>query len=254
MASDFKKPDRVHTLFSDEIEQKMWPLPVSELFFVGRATAKKLLFMGIKTIGDLAGTDPHLLRQHLKKHGEVIWAFANGIDLSVVETEPPPNKGYGNSTTIAFDVSDRGIAKLVLLALAETVGSRLREAGVKAEVIAVGIKDCDFHYESHQMILKTATNITEEIHRAASRLFDELWDGRTIRHLGIHTGRLQSADGFRQISMFDDVEYEKLEKMDETIDRIRGRFGMDSVKRSVFLTGGIDHMEGGIPRSFRGTA
>lgn len=254
MASDFRKPDRVHTLFSNEIEQKMWPLPVSELFFVGRATAKKLLSMGIRTIGDLAKTDPHLLRQYLKKHGEVIWAFANGIDLSVVETEPPPNKGYGNSTTIAFDVSDRGTAKLVLLALSETVASRLREAGVKAEVVAVGIKDCDFHYESHQMILKTATNITMEIHKAACQLFDELWDGRAVRHLGIHTGRLQDADGFRQISMFDDIEYEKMEMMDETIDRIRRRFGMDAVKRSVFLTGGIDHMEGGIPRSFRGTA
>ena len=143
---------------------------------------------------------------------------------------------------------------MVLLALSETVASRLREAGVKAEVVAVGIKDCDFHYESHQMILKAATNITMEIHKAACRLFDELWDGRAVRHLGIHTGRLQDADGFRQISMFDDMEYEKMELMDETIDRIRRRFGMDAVKRSVFLTGGIDHMEGGIPRSFRGTA
>ena len=118
MASDFQKPDRVHTLWHNEIEDKMWPLPVSELFFVGRATAKKLFNLGIHTIGELAHADPHLLKVHLKKHGEVIWAFANGMDVSVVQSEASANKGYGNSTTIAFDVTDASTAKLVLLALA----------------------------------------------------------------------------------------------------------------------------------------
>ena len=94
MASDFKKPDRVHTLFPDEIEKKMWPLPVSDLFYVGRATLKKLTNLGIYTIGDLAKTDPEILKKHLKKQGEVIWAFANGLDSSIVASAPPPNKGY----------------------------------------------------------------------------------------------------------------------------------------------------------------
>ena len=251
MASDFKKPDRVHTLFSYEIEQKLWPLPVSDLFFVGRATAKKLLAMGIRTIGDLAKSDPHLMKQHLKKHGEVIWAFANGTDLSVVQTDPPPNKGYGNSTTIAFDVTDAGTAKMVLLALSETLGSRLREAGVRAELVAVGIKDWELNYSSHQMILDSATDITWELHRAACRLFDELWDGRAVRHLGIHAGRIQDKDNFRQMNIFDDVDYEKLAAMDRAVDQIRGRYGMDSVKRAVFLGGKIGHMEGGVPKEFR---
>lgn len=251
MASDFQKPDQVHTLWRNEIEDKMWPLPVSDLFFVGRATAKKLFSLGIHTIGELAHADPHLLKAHLKKHGEVIWAFSRGMDVSVVQSEAPANKGYGNSTTIAFDVTDASTAKLVLLALAETVGTRLRAAKVRAEVIAVGIKTYDLSYASHQMTLQNATNITIEIHRCACQLFDELWDGSPIRHLGIHTSRVKDGINMRQLDMFDATDYEKLEKMDAAVDRIRGRYGIDSVKRAAFVGSPIDHMSGGISREKR---
>ena len=251
MASDFEKPDKVHTLWREEIEEKMWPLPVSKLFFVGGATAKKLLTLGIRTIGQLAATDPDLLKCHLKKHGETVWAFANGIDVSVVQSEPSANKGYGNSTTIAFDVCDASTAKLVLLALAETVGTRLREAKMRAEVIAVGIKNFKLHYTSHQMTLQNATNITIEIHRCACRLFDELWDGTPIRHLGIHTGGLKGGMETRQMDLFDPTDYEKLECMDAAVDSIRKRYGKDSIIRASFVGNRIDHMSGGISREKR---
>lgn len=251
MASDFQKPDRVHTLWHREIEEKMWQLPVSDLFFVGRATAKKLLNMGIRTIGELAHAQPDILKSHLKKHGEVIWLFANGQDVSVVQKEPPANKGYGNSTTIAFDVCDASTAKLVLLALAETVGTRLRAAGVRAEVIAVGIKTYDLQYANHQMTLNHATNITIEIHRCACQLFDQLWDGTAIRHLGIHTSRIRDYQDMRQLDMFDTTDYEKLEKVDATVDRIRRRYGNDAVMRAAFAGSPIDHMSGGISREKR---
>lgn len=251
MASDFEKPDRVHTLWKSEIRKKMWPLPVSDLFFVGRATAKKLFSLGIQTIGQLAQADPAVLKSHLKKHGEVIWAFANGMDISVVQSEPPANKGYGNSTTIAFDVVDASTAKLVLLALAETIGARLRAAGARAEVIAVGIKLHDLSYVSHQMTLCNATNITIEIHHWACQLFDELWDGRAIRHLGIHTSRIRDGLDMRQLDMFETVDYEKLERMDAAVDQIRKRYGNDSVMRAAFIGSPIDHMSGGISREKR---
>lgn len=251
MASDFQKPDRVHTLWKHEIQSKMWPLPVSELFFVGRAASRKLFTLGIHTIGDLARTDPSILKLHLKKHGEIIWGFANCMDVSVVQSAPPPNKGYGNSTTIAFDVTDSAVAKLVLLALAETVGNRLREAGVRTELIAVGIKTCDLSYASHQMTLPSATNITLEIHRYACLLFDRLWDGTPIRHLGIHTGRIRDGINIRQLNMFDSKDYEKMEKADAAIDLIRKRYGIDSVMRASFLNSSIDHMSGGISREKR---
>lgn len=251
MASDFRKPDMVHTLWKHEIESKMWPLPVSDLFFVGPSTARKLHALGINTIGELAASDPTILKSHLKKYGEVIWAFANGIDISVVQSQPPANKGYGNSTTIAFDVCDSSTAKLVLLALAETVGTRLREAHVRAEVIAVGIKDFELHYTSHQMTLPNATNITLEIHRCACQLFEQLWDGTPIRHLGIHTSRIRDGMDVRQMDLFDLTDYEKWECMDNTVDAIRKRYGKDSLIRASFLGSKIDHMSGGISREKR---
>ena len=251
MASDFQKPDRVHTLWREEIPAKMWPLPVSNLFFVGRSTARKLHTLGIDTIGELAAADPYILKSHLKKHGEIIWAFANGIDVSVVQSQPPANKGYGNSTTIAFDICDSSTAKLVLLALAETVGAGLREAHVRAEVIAVGIKDFELHYASHQMTLMNATNITMEIHRCACQLFDQLWDGSPIRHLGIHTSRIRDGIDIRQMDLFDLTDYEKLERMDAAVDDIRKRYGRDALMRASFIGSKIDHMSGGISREKR---
>lgn len=247
MASDFKKPNMVHTLFLNEIEEKMWHLPVSDLFFVGPATTKKLIKLGIKTIGELATSDPYMLKMHLKKHGELIWGFANGIDVSVVQSAPLPNKGYGNSTTIPFDVYEPGVAKMVLLSLAETVSARLRKDHVKAEIVAIGIKDFEFNYISHQCILDNPTNITREIHNAACALFDECWNGATIRHLGIHTSRIRNQEAVRQINIFDKTDYEKLERLDNTVDKIRARYGRDSIKRAVFVRSKVKHMSGGVP-------
>lgn len=260
MAGDFKKPNRVHTLYPDEIQTKMWPLPVSDLFFSGRATTKKLFHMGIRTIGELAAADPDLLAAHLKSHGKVIWAFANGIDFSGVESKPPPQKGYGNSTTTPFDVTDSETANIVLLALAETVGARLRKDQRKAELVSVGIKSFDLSYTSHQMVLNNPTNITLELYHYACRLFQQRWDGKTpIRHLGIHTGRLSDGEGIRQMDLFDLTDYTRLETLDRTIDAIRDRYGIDAVKRAVFIPSpskmkhlrNIDHMEGGVSREKR---
>lgn len=249
MAGDFKKPNLVHTLFPNEIE-KMWRLPVSELFYVGRATTKSLLKLGIQTIGELANADVNMLRAHLKSHGEVIWCFANGIDVSVVEPLPPANKGYGNSTTIAFDVESAAVAKLVLLSLAETVCTRLRKDNMIASVISVSIVDFEFRYISHQVTLFTATNITNEVHQAACRLFDELWDGTPIRKLGIHTSRVLENDHVRQLDLFTMDKYEKYEKLDRAIDNIRFRYGENAVMRAAYLNGlrQIDHMSGGISK------
>lgn len=252
MARDFKKPNLVHTLFPEEIEKKMWPLPVRDLFFAGGASERKLNSLGIRTIGELAKTDVNTLKSVLKKHGEVILDFANGRDVSVVEPVPADNKGYGNSTTISFDVTDASTAKMVLLSLAETVGKRLRKDDVRIEVVAISIRFHDLTYASHQMVLQSATNITKEIHDVACRLFDELWDGRAIRHLGIHTSRVSRNSGSRQLSLFDDTDYEKLEKLDRAVDSIREKYGMDAIQRAAFLKQtGVDHMNGGISREKR---
>lgn len=251
MASDFEKPDRVHTLYPEEVPLKMWPLPVSELFFVGRATAKKLFSMGIRTIGELAAADPSWLKGILKKHGEVIWGFANGVDLSPVLEAPAPNKGYGNSTTLSRDVTDREEADRVLLALSETVAARLRADHVQAEIVSVGIKYYDLSYVSHQKVLDTSTDLTVEICKAARELFGELWDHRPVRLLGVHTSRVRRDDFSRQISLFDEVDYGKMAALDRTVDAIRERYGCDALMRAAFLNQSIDHMSGGISREKR---
>lgn len=254
MASDFQKPDLVHTLYREEIPLKMWPLPVSDLFFVGRATAKKLFSMGIRTIGQLAEADPAWLKAMLKKQGETIWAFANGLDLSPVSAAPQPNKGYGNSTTIPFDVTDPETAGLVLLALSETLGMRLRRDSAKIQAVSVSIRYFDLSCPSHQKTLDSPTDLTVEIWSAARELFLELWDGRPVRHLGIHTSKAKTADSGRQLSLFDEIDYETLAVLDRTVDSLRKRFGMDAVRRASFLNQPIRHMCGGVPDGEQGPA
>lgn len=254
MASELRKPNMVHTLWADEIAEKMWPLPVGELFFVGRATMKKLAALGINTIGDLAQFDERALRMSMKSHGSLIWQYANGIDYSEVITDPPPNKGYGNSLTTPKDVCRRDVAKLYLLSLAETVSARLRADGVKIRVVAISIRDYNLRFSGHQKTLVTPSDLTVEIYEAACKCLDELWDGIPLRHLGIHTSQVTEETG-RQMSFFDTVDYEKQKKAEQAIDQIRKRFGRDIIKRACFLPSSkeaeIDHMGGGISREKR---
>lgn len=142
MASDFEKPDKVHTLFLSEIPQKMWPLPVGELFTVGGATADKLRQAKIMTIGDLAHTDLARVQKIVgMKMGKHIHDYANGIDPSPVLAEPEEAKGYSISTTLEEDVKKATQAYPVLLALADSVTARIRSDGAKAYCIAVTIRD-----------------------------------------------------------------------------------------------------------------
>lgn len=236
MASDFEKPDKVHTLFPEEIEKKMWHLPVRDLFFVGKAAEKKLHSMGIHTIEELAKTDKNLISKNLKKHGEVIWNYANGIDHAPVDPNPADNKGYGNSTTISFDVTDAQTAKSILLSLTDKVVARLRKDDVKVESVTVQIRFCDLTYASHQCSLDAATNITQEIYGKVCKLFDEMWDGTPIRLLGVSTSKVShSGSSSRQMNLFDNTDYEKLEKLDKAMDSIRARFGSGAVQRASFI-------------------
>ena len=257
MASDFQKPDRMHTLRIGEVPKKMWPLPVGDLFYVGQASKKKLRSLGIQTIGELAQMDEQLLKAHLKSHGVLIRQYANGIDPSEVITTPPPNKGYGNSLTTSKDVYHAETAKRYLLSLAETVSARLRADGVKARVISISIRDYNLHFLGHQMTLKTPTDLTIELYAAACRLFDELWNHIPIRHLGIHTSQI-SSDPYRQMNLFDVINYEKQKKLEVAVDSVRKRYGQDAVMRASFLKSDsekdwtwIDHMGGGISRDRR---
>jgi len=243
MASDFEKPNKVHTLFPEEIEQKMWPLPVSELYMAGRSSVEVLHKLEIRTIGELAKADPDLLELHLKSHGRTLWEFANGVDGSKVIRERVENKGIGNSTTLSKDVTTEERAREVLLWLSETVGGRLRKEKQKAGMVSVEIKYSTFQSVSHQKQLAKATNIDQVIYETACDLFRELWSGQPIRLLGIRTSKLAEDNAPEQMSIFDyqeeqmedKVKNEKHHKLDKALDEIRKKYGNEAIKRGTFL-------------------
>lgn len=237
MASDFEKPDKVHTLFPEEVPVKMWPLPVRDLFMVGRASAAKLELLGIKTIGDLAKMDPVLIEAHLKSHGRTIWEYANGIESVHIDERTKTdtsNKGIGNSTTLSADVTTEEAARKVLLELSESVAGRLRKAGFLAGMVSVEIRYNTFENVSHQMQLLSPSQATQVIYEAAGQLFHELWTGTPVRLLGIRTSKLSDCQ-VRQMNLFDYVRNDKQEKLDQALDSIRQKYGSKAIMRGSFL-------------------
>lgn len=249
MASDFEKPDRVHTLFPDEIPKKLWPLPVENLLFVGNATAVRLHHLGLHTIYDLAHVDPAILQAHFKKHGQTIYNYANGRDLEQASRDEP-NKGYGNSITLSFDVTDAETAKHILLSLCETVGARIRADHAYIRTISVTIVDSDFERRSRQYTLDSTTTITEKIYKHVCVLFDQLWNHKPIRLLGVQTAHATS-ESYEQLDLFDTTQDEKLSKLNSAIDTIRGKYGEDSIMRACFLDSEQSHMSEGLNKAKR---
>ena len=233
MASDFEKPNKVHTLYRNEIERKMWPLPVGDLFMCGNSAAKTLEKLGIRTIGDLAATDSYILKYNLKSHGMLLHNYANGIDDSVVETISERAKGIGNSTTLINDVTNTEGAAEVLSDLADTVATRLRDAGRLAGSITVEIKYINFKCCSHQKLLDSPTNTTHDLFTESLNLFKALWNGEPVRLLGIRTTKLIDEDEPLQLSIFDyenESSNDKMRKLDTAIDAIRKKYGNDAIK------------------------
>lgn len=259
MASDFKKPNLVHTLYRHEIREKMWPLPVSSLFMCGKSSVEALKKLEIFTIGDLAESDPDIIFLNLKSHGKLLWEFANGIDNSRVEPVPQDAKGVGNSTTLQKDAEDLDTIYEVLLALSDSVAKRLRKSGSLASMISVEVKYNTFVKNSHQTTLFTPTNTSETIYQTACRLFNELWDGTPVRLLGIRSSKLTDIGEPIQMNLMDYMlenrrtsddakstcpqelinpnlrREEKNKKLDAALDSIRQRYGNSSVVRGSML-------------------
>ncbi len=245
MASEFEKPDKVHTLWPEEIKEKMWPLPVRELFMVGRASEQKLKKVNINTIGDLASADPHYIKSMLKSHGIMLWQYANGIDHSkVIPQSESEQKGIGNSTTTAYDVTDRREAQKILLSLCERVCLRLRTSGEKATLISVNLKSAEFVSYSHQIKLQSAVDGTSEIYRNVRELFDQCWKGEPLRLLGVSVSGFSEETG-EQLSLFDQQDGEKNKELDKAVDEIRRKYGEEAIIRGTFADGNIAPLTGG---------
>lgn len=234
MASDFKKPNLVHTLFPEEIFTKLWPLPLEDLFGIGKSSASRLHSLGFKTIGDLAHASKQYLISNFKSQGEYIWNSANGIASADLTYLPPANKGYGNSVTLPYDITDVETANKILLSLCETVGARIRADHAYISVVQIQIVDCEFVHHSRQITLPSTTNVTEKIYACAKQLFAEGWTHTPIRLLGVSTSKA-STESYEQYNLFDMDKFERLSKLNTAIDQIRSRYGDDSIKRACFI-------------------
>ncbi|MBQ4059634.1 MAG: DNA polymerase IV [Lachnospiraceae bacterium] len=239
LGSDYKKPDAITTMYTDEFQTKAWNLPVGDLLYVGRSTNHKLAKIGIRTIGDLARTDEAILVSQLGKMGSVLWAFANGYDDSPVRKENThaPIRSVGNSTTTHRDLLNDEDVKIIIYVLAESVAARLRENGFRCRVVEISIRDKDLFSFSRQRKISNATNITEEIAVEAYKLFKESYDWRKpIRSVGVRGADLVNDNYWEQIDLFCDFQMrEKHMKMDAAVDDIRRRFGFYSIQRGLMF-------------------
>lgn len=231
MASDFEKPNKIHTLYLEEIKEKMWPLPIRDLFMLGRKTVPKLYNMNIKTIGDLATADQNKLINKFGKHGKMMWEYANGIDESEVVYKYEEPKSIGNSTTLPKDVQDIDSLNEIILALAEHVSYRLRKHNMLASVINVGLRTKEFKDFSHQSKLDLPTANTKDIYLKAKSLLKSMYKGEQIRLVSLRADKLvNKSEG--QISLFNTDKEEKQAKLDKTLDKLKEKYGYLSITRA----------------------
>lgn len=240
IASDFEKPDKIHTLFKSEIQDKLWKLPVSEMFLVGKKSIPKLNRMGIKTIGDLANTDKANLIKEFGKYGYTIWKYANGNSEEEVNYLPEKPKGIGNSITLPYDVANLQELEVTLVELVEKVAYRLRKENMYATVVNVQLKNKEFKNYSHQKKLMTRTDSTNEILNTAKELLNELFTGEAIRLIGVRVDGLVEKEEM-QLSIFDIKEDSKKRKLDDTMDKIKEKYGYNIITRATELKGNIKH-------------
>ena len=236
MASDFEKPDKVHTLYPDEIPQKMWPLPVRDLLFLGAASEKALGRAGIHTIGDMAHRSEKEIQTILgEKAGHQLYRYANGLDDSPVRAEREEAKGFSVETTFEDDIETMEQALPILLSQCDIVASRMRREGKKCTCVAVSFRMLDFRNKSHQRKLGNPTDVTEEIFQNVKTLFRESWKGQPLRLIGVALTGL-TEDEYEQMSLFEDPSVkEKQRKMDEALDSIRRKFGNDKITRASIM-------------------
>ena len=238
LGSDMKKPDAVTLIKEDDFKQKVWPLDVGELMYVGHSTERKLKGIGITTIGDLANTPSKVLKSMLGVWGQTLWIFSNGYDDTPVYKldYEPIIKGIGNSLTTPRDLVCNDDVKILTYVLAESIGERLRRHCLKGRTVQIWIRDKTLGSIERQAKLTRHTNTTSEIAEKAFDIFKVSWPWeKSVRSYGIRVTDLVSSDGYIQLSLLNDEQHIKRELLDRSIDNIRNRFGHYSVQRALLL-------------------
>ena len=232
MASDFLKPDRVHTLFKNEVESKMHPLPIEELYGVGKSGSSKLRELGINTIGDLANSSYEYLYKHFKNQTNKIINSAKGIDDSIIVPKKSESECISNSTTTSYNLNSLEDIYKFLYPLVENVSSSLRKQNKYASLVGVILKDKHFKTYSHQRRIKNPTSNTDEIFKVAKQLMSELWNEEGVRLVGVSLSKF-SNNLTHQISIFEDVkEVENNNELDKVLDKLKETYGSNIIKKA----------------------
>ncbi len=236
LASDYKKPDATTVISKSDYKNIVWPLPVSALLYVGRATENKLSNFGIRNIGDLARSDRVLLKRILGKNGEGLWVYANGMDTSPVKSEREQVKSVGNSTTLPRDISRQEDVRVVLYALCEKVAARLRENNLICAGVQLSVRDINFTDSEHQVPLSVPTDTSQEMFDAVWKLYCSCCGVMPVRALGVRAIRLESS-GQEQLSLFsEDEKVKKHRRIEKAKDSLSKKYGAGTVRRGVLMT------------------
>ncbi|MGI6227733.1 MAG: DNA polymerase IV [Peptococcales bacterium] len=241
LASDLKKPDATTVISVDNYKEIAWSLPADDMIYVGPATRRKLMDIGICTIGDLANTPPRFLEEHFGQWGRILWVFANGYDESPVTRLDfqPCIKGVGNSLTTPRDLCTDEDVKILTYVLADSVAERLRRHRLKGKTVQVYIRSSDLSFIERQGQLSHYTYTSSVIAEKALEIFAKSWDwSKTIRTLGVRVSSVIPADRLGQLSFFDNQKLLRRERLEHCIDGIRTRFGHYSVQRAMLLKSG----------------
>jgi len=224
MASDFEKPDKVHTLYSEEIEEKLWPLPVADLFMVGKKTASILNRININTVEQLAKADEKLLQKYFKNQAQILKQISWGLDDSKVENRRPKNGSISTTETLPYDYTNKEKLKKILIQQTERLTRQLRAKKQYAHTVAIIYKNNFFQEYSHQEKRNNATNSFKEMYDMVLDLFEKSYKNEPIRLIGIRFSDLVNSRE-TQLSLFEECKDDKRENIDETLDKINNRFG-----------------------------
>ena len=231
MASDFTKPNKIHTLYNNEIKQKMWPLPIYDLYGIGKKSSEKLINLNIKTIKDLANAKREMLYPYFKNQTNYIINIANGIDNSEVISERQEAKCISITNTLLYDYDDILEINKEIKKISESLSKNLKEQLKYTSRIAIIIKDKYFKTISHQVKLTNPTNNSNEIFEISKKLFKEYWDETPIRLIGIRLDLLSNTKDY-QISLFENIENkEKDEKIEKVLDELLKKYGDKIIKK-----------------------
>lgn len=239
LGSDYKKPDAITVIDKEHFREMVWPLPSSDLLMVGRSTARTLSRMGICTIGEIANASPELLKASLGKSGLMLYAYANGMDISPVRRigNRPLPKSIGNSTTTSQDIRNEEEARQTMMILAESVASRLRHEKLMCRTVELSLRDTELNWRSHRMQLRYATDVTAELIDYGMELLHQCHDfAEPLRSMGLRGLELVNSDAPEQVDIFIDyVNLERQRKIDAAVDKIRGKYGNGLIQRaSIF--------------------